>query len=87
MKVKELIELLKLHDPEDEVIMSKDSEGNYFSPLSDIELVIYVPDSTWSGSTYVREITESMKKQGFTEEDDLYHDDDGVNAIVFYPTN
>jgi len=87
MKVKELIDILKLENPDDEVIMSKDEEGNRFSPLSDVELCIYVPESTWCGEVHVREISEDMKKQGFTEEDDLYHGENGINAIVLYPIN
>lgn len=33
MKVKELIEKLKLEDEDAEVILSADEEGNYYSPL------------------------------------------------------
>lgn len=33
MKVKELIEKLKLEDENAEVILSADEEGNYYSPL------------------------------------------------------
>lgn len=49
MKVKELIEILKPLDPEAEVILSKDAEGNNYSPLSDYSSGKYIPDSTWSG--------------------------------------
>jgi hypothetical protein len=33
MKVKKLIELLSEHNPEREVVVSSDDEGNEFSPL------------------------------------------------------
>ena len=53
MKVKDLISELQNVDPEIEVIMQKDSEGNGFSPLSGIDPeAIYMPDSTWSGTVY-----------------------------------
>ena len=35
MKVKELIEKLKLEDEDAVVILSADSEGNYYSPLEE----------------------------------------------------
>jgi hypothetical protein len=53
MKAKELIEALSAADPEAEVILQKDAEGNGYSPLhcADTEAV-YVPDNTWSGAVY-----------------------------------
>ena len=52
MKSHELAKML-LENPDVELIMQKDSEGNGYSPLSDIEFdVVYVPDSTWSGEVY-----------------------------------
>lgn len=86
MKVKDLIKELQSCDPEDEVVMSKDSEGNSYSPLSSIWEGIYVPDSTWHGDVYMRELTEEDKKAGYTNED-LYDGDDGVRATVLSPTN
>lgn len=53
MKVKELIEHLKFADLEAEVILSKDAEGNRYSPLSDVGAnVFYVPECTWEGQVY-----------------------------------
>lgn len=49
MKVKQLIKKLQKHDPEKIVIMSKDSEGNYFSPLADMSKENYIPETTWAG--------------------------------------
>ena len=51
MKVKELIKTLKELNQEAIVIMSKDSEGNMFSPLDDIESSVYIPNSTYSGES------------------------------------
>ena len=52
MKVSELIEELKKVDPDNEVIMSKDGEGNSYSPLSDLGSGIYIAENTWSGECY-----------------------------------
>ena len=82
MKVSELIELLKKYDQDSEVIMSCDEEGNGFSPLSDISNQIYVPDSTYSGDIYQTELDDDIE-----EEEDIYDGDDGVKAIVLWPTN
>ena len=35
-----------------DVILSKDAEGNGFSPLADLGLFHYEPDSTWSGEIH-----------------------------------
>ena len=53
MTVEELIEELMGLDPEMEIIMQKDSEGNGYSPLAGADPDgIYVADSTWSGEVY-----------------------------------
>jgi hypothetical protein len=53
MKVKDLIRELKLLDPELDVILQKDSEGNGFRPLAGTdENCIYVPDTTYDGYVY-----------------------------------
>ena len=53
MNVKELKEAIADLPDEMEVILQKDSEGNGFSPLSDVSAnVVYIPDSTWSGDVF-----------------------------------
>lgn len=49
MKVKELIAKLQEQDPNYEVVLSKDAEGNGFSPLADLSAENYVAENTWSG--------------------------------------
>lgn len=52
MKVKELIEKLKLEDEDAEVILSADEEGNYYSPLEgrlEFGKGYYIPNNAWSG--------------------------------------
>ena len=51
MTVKELIEALASADPEAQVILQKDGEGNGYSPLEGFTgTCIYRPDSSYSGS-------------------------------------
>lgn len=52
MLVKELMEILQEFDPETEVILQKDAEGNGYSPLHFYYSGYYVADSTHSGSIY-----------------------------------
>ena len=53
MKVRELIEQLLVLDPEMEVIMQKDGEGNGYSPLAGLDPnAVYVAESTWNGDVY-----------------------------------
>lgn len=56
MKVKKLIELLRTFDPNAEVIMQQDSEGNGYSPLSGADHdAVYLAENTWSGDVYSTE--------------------------------
>lgn len=75
MKVKVLIKQLQALPPNHEVVLSKDAEGNGFSPLADIGVYMYVPDSTWSGSVVGKEDAE--------EQDEKYQE----NSVVLWPTN
>lgn len=90
MKVKDLIEELSKMNPEHEVIMQKDSEGNGYSPLHNLfDNSVYVPDSNWSGCIYVDELNSELIGQGFSEED-LCPDDErenGQKCVVLAPTN
>ncbi len=53
MKVKELIECLLALNPESDVILQKDSEGNGYSPLRGADDdCVYMPDTTYSGNVY-----------------------------------
>jgi hypothetical protein len=87
MTVKELINELKDYPQDAVVVMSSDREGNAYSPLAALNEGIYVPDSTWSGTTFVaRTLTPGLKEQGYTEGDG-YNQKDGQDAVVLWPTN
>ena len=85
MNVKELIKLLEEQNQEAIVIMSKDGEGNGYSPFADFgNTDTYKADSTWSGEVGFSKLTPELKKRGYTTEDVM---EDGVPALVLYPTN
>lgn len=87
MKVHELIAELQKYHADREVIMSKDGEGNNFSPLADMSAGIYVPTSTWSGELTIEgPLTDEMTEEGYTDED-LYHGDDGQPCLTLWPIN
>lgn len=53
MKAKELIEFLSTVNPEADVILQKDAEGNGYSPLRGADGdAVYIPRNTWSGEAY-----------------------------------
>lgn len=85
MKVGYLIEQLKLLDPEAIVVMSKDGEGNSFSPLSDIaDEMVYREESSWEGEIGYEKLTDELVDAGYGEEDII---EDGVPCIVMWPVN
>ena len=69
MTVGDLIKQLKGFDKTRKVILSKDSEGNDFSPLDECSTGMYVPESTWNGTVGLEKLTDTLKSQGYTEED------------------
>jgi hypothetical protein len=85
MKVKDLIECLSTLNPESDVILQKDSEGNFYSPLRGADAdCVYMPDTTYSGNVY------SMDWSA----DDACLDDDQwekikakPRCVVLYPIN
>lgn len=58
MNVKDLINLLSAYNPDLEVVLQKDSEGNGYSPLSGAAPAYYEADSTYSGSVYAEDDTD-----------------------------
>lgn len=75
MTVRELIEFLKTKPQEFNVILSKDAEGNGYSPLADLSEEMYEPISTWSGNVVCE---EDIQDEDFEFQ---------LNAIVLHPVN
>ncbi len=85
MKVKELIKKLKEEKQEAIVIMSKDGEGNSYSPLADFgDTDVYQENSTWDGEIGYSKLTPELIKAGYGEEDII---ENGKPALVIFPTN
>ena len=87
MTVKELIEeLSKLENQDRIVVMSRDAEGNGYSPLYCLSHAAYQAESTWSGEIGLEpnDLDDEAREEGYTEDDVL---EDGVPAPVLYPTN
>lgn len=85
MTVGELIECLKTLDQNRIVVMSKDGEGNGYSPLSGFYEGAYEPNSTWSGSVLLEELTPELEQSGYSDED--VAGEDALPCVVLCPTN
>lgn len=79
-------ELAKLdHLPGDTpVVLSKDSEGNGFSPLAEVETAMYRAESTWSGEHYMTD-EQVDADPGYDDEDRA--PEGSVPAVFLWPTN
>ena len=71
MKVKKLKEYLEKFKDTDIVVLSKDGEGNSYSPLADLGAAHYAADTSWSGEIYTGEDLGKRK----------------LNAVVLWPVN
>jgi hypothetical protein len=58
--------------------MSKDGEGNRYSPFSGTSTGRYVASSTWSGQYYGEDDDEEL---------DEYRGDDVIDVICLWPVN
>lgn len=88
MKVKELIEKLKLEDENAEVILSADEEGNYYSPLEGtlgFGKGYYIPNNTWSGQFLNQEYIDDKNEL----EGEIYENNKEIaqKCIVLFPIN
>jgi hypothetical protein len=74
MKVQELIAILQELNPGSEVVMSKDAEGNEYSPCANYGEAMYDPETTWYGTIY-------------TPGDDDYIPETAIKYVILWPTN
>lgn len=70
------------------VILSKDSEGNQYKVIDKNNFIDtnckFIPDYNGTGDVVIRELTDKLKEQGYTEED-LSNDESSIDCIVIYP--
>lgn len=71
--VSELIAKLSTLNPDLYVVMSKDAEGNDFSPLQSFEVGTYIPSTTWAGDFVAPDEDEDYSNEG--------------DAICLWPVN
>lgn len=85
MKVKDLMTALAAADPDADVILQKDAEGNGYSPLEGADLnAVYVPDSTWSGDVYSMDWKAEDACKTDAEWDEIQAK---PRCVVLYPMN
>lgn len=84
MTVEQLIKKLeKIENKKRIVVMSRDAEGNGYSPLSGFWEASYKAETTWSGEVGLEKLTKADEKAGYSEEDVLK----GTPALVLTPIN
>lgn len=83
--VGEFKEHLNNYDDNDVIIMSKDEEGNKYSPLDEGMESIYEPECTWSGNIhYLDDMTSEEIEEKYGED---IKNGNLVKCIVLYPIN
>ena len=85
IKVRELIEQLQEENPEADVILQKDSEGNGYSPLFGVNGdAIYEPNNAWSGEVFD---TKWSAEDAGMPEDEWEKIKQRQRCVVLYPAN
>lgn len=84
MTVDELIEILKGMPGSHKVVMSKDGEGNGFSPLAVAEESMYEAETTYGGEIYLTDYQIEHDPMA-TEEDRA--PEDAIPVVVLWPVN
>jgi hypothetical protein len=85
MLVKDLLVELQKLDPEMEVILQRDSEGNSYSPMLGLDSeCIYIPETTWYGTIYS---TDWLSEDACMEEHEWQETLLKPRCVIFYPIN
>jgi len=84
MTVRELREALAGLPDDMLVVMSRDAEGNGYSPLVETSESMYVAETTWSGEVY-------PTPEDIADDEQLGEDDeapgDAVRVVTLWPVN
>ena len=84
MTVGELKKQLEEMNDDDIIVMSKNAEGNNFSPLVEIGFDLYLADSAWSGEIRPRE----FDKEYFIDREEYEEvKKEAVKCVTLWPTN
>lgn len=82
MKVKELIETLSKLNPELDVLIAKDAEGNGFSILHEVGINhSYIIDG-YCYEVSIHHLTDELMQSGYCKEDVI---EDSTECIVLWP--
>lgn len=89
MRVKELVEELQKLDQELEIILSKDEEGNGYSPLDEnYSIGYYAPENGWSGTYYSKEeVQEDILPDEKITLEEFIKETNAKKCIALYPLN
>lgn len=85
----ELMDYLATQPRDRKIVLSKDAEGNGYSPLADAGESMYAAESTWSGHCYItpEALAEEMSRPGSNWSEDDRAPDDAERVIVLGPVN
>jgi hypothetical protein len=84
MKIKDLIKELSELNQELEIIVSRDAEGNGYSPMYSFYQAKYHPNNDWSGEIIDVELN-SNDKEYLEYADEIK--DECIDCVVFTPSN
>lgn len=84
MTVRQLKEILSTCNDDDVIVMSIDSEGNGYHPLSEdgVNTSDYNWDGEYNGEIGLRALNKDLEKSGYTEDDLM---ESGIACVVFWP--
>lgn len=85
MKVSELIDVLNDMDPEAEVVLQADAEGNDYQLLRCYEGGLVFADDKYDRSVKYRKLTPELEECGYNEEDVWDGVEDVVDCVVLSP--
>lgn len=81
MTVKDLIEKLSRLNPDFQVVLSRDEEGNRFSPLNKLTTGQYEPDTDYKGEFYESQLVRNNDEMGEIEIPQEQH-----NTVCLWPS-
>lgn len=87
MTVAELLEILTELDPNTEVILQRDSEGNGYSPLYATGMGYYIPENHSQYEGYVYDVDWSADDCGMDHDEWVSMQEEYPISLILAPTN